>query len=79
MFSLGNHAAGVPTVMTHPEFNHCRLQELARKKRIPLYVYLIDLTKAYDSVDRTLLWTALDRFSEPQNMISVIRQFHDDI
>ena len=29
-----------------------RLQELARKKRIPLYVCFIDLTKAYDSVDR---------------------------
>ena len=34
-----------------------RLQELARKKRIPLYVCVIDLTKAHDSVDRTLLWT----------------------
>ena len=32
-----------------------RLQELARKKRIPLYVCFIDLTKAYDSVDRTFL------------------------
>ena len=32
-----------------------RLQELARKKRIPLYVCFIDLTKAYGSVDRTLL------------------------
>ena len=31
------------------------LQELARKKRIPHYVCFIDLTKAYDSVDRTLL------------------------
>ena len=56
-----------------------RLQELARKKRIPLYVCFIDLTKAYDSVDRTLLWTVLARFGGPQNMISVIRQFHDDI
>ena len=54
-----------------------RLQELARKKRIPLYVCFIDLTKAYDSVDRTLLWTVLDRFGVPQNMISVIRQFYD--
>ena len=55
------------------------LQELARKKRIPLYVCFIDLTKAYDSVDRTLLWTVLARFGVPQIMISVIRQFHDDM
>ena len=53
------------------------LQELARKKRIPLYVCFIDLTKAYDSVDRTLLWTVLACFGVPQNIISVIRQFHD--
>ena len=54
-----------------------RLQELARKKRIPLYACFIDLTKAYDSVDRTLLWKVLARFGVPQKMISVIRQFHD--
>ena len=54
-----------------------RLQKLARKKRISLYVCFIDLTKAYDSIDRTLLWTVLARFGVPQRMISVIRQFHD--
>ena len=32
-----------------------RLQELARKKHIPLYACCIDFTKADDSVDRTLL------------------------
>ena len=58
-------------------FVNRRLQELARKKRIPLYVCFIDLTKAYDSVDRTLLWTLLARFGVSQKMISVIRQFHD--
>ena len=58
-----------------------RFQELAaRKKRIPLYVCFIDLTKAYNSVDRTLLWTVIARFVVPQNnMILVIRQFHDDM
>ena len=56
-----------------------RLQELARKKRIPLYVCFIGLTKAYDSVDGTLLWTVLARFSVPHNMISDIRQFHDSM
>ena len=45
--------------------------------RRALYVYFIDLTKAYDSVDRTLLWTVLARFGVPQIMISIIRQFHD--
>ena len=54
-----------------------QLHELARKKRIPLYVCFIDLTNAYDSVDRTLLWIVLARFGVPQRMISVIRQFHD--
>ena len=54
-----------------------RLQELARKKRIPLYVCFIELTEAYDSVDRTLLWTVLARSGVPQNMILAIRQFHD--
>ena len=54
-----------------------RLQELARKKRIPLYVCFIDLTNAYNSVDQTLLWTVLARFGGAQNIISVIRQFHD--
>ena len=53
------------------------LQELAWKKRIPLNVRFIDLTKAYDSVDRTLLWTVLARFGVPQNMISLIRQFYN--
>ena len=54
-----------------------RLQELARKKQIPLYKCFIDLTKAYDSVDRTLLWIILARFGVPKIVISVIRQFHD--
>ena len=54
-----------------------RLQEMARKKRLPLYVCFTDLTKAYDPVDRTLPWTVLARFGVPQNMISIIRQFHD--
>ena len=54
-----------------------RLQELARKKRIPIYVCFIDHTQAYDSVDRTFLWAVLARLGVPQNMISVISQFPD--
>ena len=53
-----------------------RLQELARRRRIPLYMCFVDLQKAYDSVDRELLWKVLARDGVP-NMIAVIRQFHD--
>ena len=42
-----------------------------------LFMCFIDLTKAYDSVDRTLLWTVLAIFGIPQRMFAVIRQFHD--
>ena len=54
-----------------------RLQELGRKARVPLFLCFIDLQKAYDSVDRTLLWQVLARFGLPPQMIEVIRQFHD--
>ena len=54
-----------------------RLQELGRKARVPLSLCLIDLQKAYDSVDRTLLWQVLARFGVPPQLIRVIRQFHD--
>ena len=37
----------------------------------------IDLQKAYDTVDRTLLWQVLTRIGVPPQMIAVIRKFHD--
>eukprot|EP00752_Nemacystus_decipiens_P016054 g14351.t2 len=37
----------------------------------------VDLTKAYDSVDRELLWDVLRRFGVPPKMLAVIRNFHD--
>ena len=54
-----------------------RLQELARKNDTPLYLCFIDLIKAYDSVDRALLWDVLAIFGVPPRMLAVIRQFHD--
>ena len=54
-----------------------RLQELARARKIPLYMCFIDLLKAYDSVDRELLWLVLAHFGVPEKMSTVIRQFHE--
>ena len=54
-----------------------RLQEVRRKAGVSLDMCFIDLQKAYDTVDRTLLWQVLTRIRVPPQMIAVIRQFHD--
>ena len=54
-----------------------RLQELGRARGIPLYMCFIDLQKAYDSVDRELLWIVFARFGVPEKMMTIIRQFHE--
>ena len=54
-----------------------RLQELGRTSNTSLEICFIDLTKAYDSVDRVLLWEILARFGVPPRMIKVIHVFHD--
>ena len=55
----------------------CQLQELGRQRKILLYMCSVDLQKAYDSVDRELLWKVLARAGVPSVMIDVIRQFRD--
>ena len=54
-----------------------RLQELGRTSNTSLEICFIDLAKAYDSVDRVLLWEVLAPFGVPPRMIKVIRMFHD--
>ena len=56
-----------------------RLQELGSKARVPLFLCFVDLQRAYDSVDRTLLWQVLARFGTPPQVIEVIRKFHDGL
>ena len=54
-----------------------RLQELGWKAGVPLFMCFIDLQKAYDTVDRTLLWQVLTRIGVSPQMIAIIQQFPD--
>ena len=56
-----------------------RLQEIRRKAEMSLIMCFIDLQKAYDTVDRTLLWKVLTRIGVPPQMIAVIQQVDDGI
>ena len=44
-----------------------------------LFMCFIDLQKAYDTFDHTLLWQVLTRIGVPPQMIAVIHQFHDGL
>ncbi|CAB1118616.1 unnamed protein product [Ectocarpus sp. CCAP 1310/34] len=55
------------------EWKNATIKELERTRSIPLNMYLVDLQKAYDSVDRELP----ARAGIPEEMIAVIRQFYD--
>ena len=49
-----------------------RLQEVGWKAGVSLHVCVIDLQKAYDTVDRTLLWQVLTRIGVPPQVIADI-------
>ena len=49
------------------------LQEIRRNTGVSLFMCFIDLQKAYDIVDRTLLWKVLTRIGVPPQMIAVIQ------
>ena len=54
-----------------------RLQEIGRNAGVYLFTCFIDLQKAYDTVDRTLLWQVLTRIGVPPQMLAVIQRFPD--
>ena len=42
----------------------------------PLYVVFVDFIKAFDTVDRTTLWTILEIYGCPDKLVNIIKQFH---
>ena len=56
-----------------------QLQEKCREQNQPLYMAFIDLTKAFDSVNRQALWLVLARIGCPEKYIRVLRLLHDNM
>ena len=42
-----------------------------------LYINFVDLTKAFDKVNREGLWKIMAKFGCPTKFIAMVRQFHD--
>ena len=53
-----------------------QLQEKSREQRIDLCIAFIDLSKAFDSVNREMLWENMKRSGCPNKFTSIMRPFH---
>ena len=56
-----------------------QVQEKCLEQNVDLYSVSIDLTKAFDTVNREALWNVLARYSCPPKFIQITRLFHVDM
>ena len=54
-----------------------QLQEKCQEQNVDLYMTFVDLTKAFDTVNRDGLWKIMAKFGCPPRYIAMVRQFHD--
>jgi len=55
------------------------LEEKYREQHRDLFIAFIDLSKAFDTVNRGLLWQVLGKFGCPPHFPSISREFHTDM
>ncbi len=53
------------------------LLEKSREQHKDLYVAFIDLRKAFDTINRELLWKNLSKLGVPPKFLSILQQLHD--
>ena len=54
-----------------------KLQKKAIEQQQSLYMVFIDLSKAFDTVGRSTLWTFLRRYGCPETFVKIIQKFQD--
>ena len=57
-------------------FSARQLQEKCIEHMLPLIQVFIDLTKAFDTVNRSALWTILERLGCPHEFVDMLKQLH---
>ena len=60
-------------------FSARQIQEKCIEQNLNLYQCFIDLTKAFDTVNRVMLWKVLKKFGCPDKFVNLIKSLHDDM
>ena len=50
-----------------------------KQHNMSLYVLFVDLVKAYDSVNRELLWEILKIYGVPLELVNIIIELHNNV
>ncbi len=56
-----------------------QLMEKAREHNTKLFMLIVDLRKAYDSIARPALWVVLQKYGIPPVLVKLIQSLHDDM
>ena len=60
-------------------FTARQFQEKCIEQQMPLFQVFVDLTKAFDSVNRNALWTVLGKLGCPPTLVHMIKELHRDM
>ena len=52
------------------------ISSYCREKGLPCFIAFVDLTKAYDKVNRDILWLVLERLGIPKKLRNLIKDIH---
>lgn len=59
-------------------FNVRRLLEYSVEKKQPVYMCMVDLKKAYDSINRAALWRILGKYRIAPKLIALLKDLHEN-
>jgi len=58
-------------------FSLKQIQEKCIEQNMPLYMVFVDFTKAFDTVNRSLLWTILKKIGCPERFVNLVASLHN--
>ena len=64
---------------SHPLFGLRHFIDISARTRQPLYVCFVDLTKAYDTVPRALLWQIMADIGVPAQFVAALQSMYADL
>ena len=57
-------------------FSARQFQQKCMEQGVPIYQVFVDLTKAFDTVNRSAIWIILEKLGCPSGFLDLLKQLH---